>query len=63
MPVLSSYIYRLYQDGLEVAKVYAPTQELAWREIWRYVQVYSENGSVSVRPLPPEGWMAMLTEE
>ena len=43
------YRYSLWQDGIEVAAVDAPTQADANREILHYASVYVQDGPVEIR--------------
>ena len=43
------YRFQLWQDGIEVAGVDAPTLEAAQREIMHYAMVYAQDGPVEIR--------------
>lgn len=43
------FSYALWQDGIEVARVYASNDEDARREIGHYAMVYAQDGPVEIR--------------
>lgn len=61
MPVLSGYIFRLHQGGIEVAKATCQSRREAWEMILHYAMVYSQDGEpVSITPAPPSEWIEEL---
>jgi len=47
-----TYRYRLYQGGVMVVYVEAPTKEQAVREIQHYAMMYLQDGPVKIVPRP-----------
>ncbi len=46
-----TFAYAIFQDGLMVAKVEAPTDEEALREAHHYAFMYAQDGPVELRKL------------
>ena len=44
------YVYRLFQDGVQVARVDCADKERAQQEIMHYAMVYSQDGPVQIKP-------------
>ena len=46
---MKRYGYKLFQDGMEVARVEAPTEKQAWAEINHYAMMYGQDGPVMIK--------------
>ena len=49
MKLTEEFIYALYQDGVEVAKVFASSALDAKREIDHYALIYIQDGPVEIK--------------
>lgn len=53
--------YGLFQGGIMVASVTAPTRQQAWAEIYHYSVIYSQDGSCEIRELTESNWTDVPT--
>ena len=50
---MREYQYKLLQEGMEVARVFAPTNKEAKREINHYAAMYGQDGPVEIVKIKP----------